>query len=332
MRWLEKLWYQKNSFKLYHWPLFLFSGLYRIIIFLRSLLYRFKLKSVTHFPVPVIVVGNITAGGTGKTPVVLWLYEWLKAEGYNPGIVSRGYKAKSDQFPQIVNAKSVACEVGDEALMLHLRTKCPVVVDPNRVRAIDTLLSKFNCNVVISDDGLQHTAMGRDIEINVVDGARRFGNQYSLPMGPLREPISRLKTVDFIICQGEPEPHEYKMELIATRFISLTDPKKTIEVDTLKTQSLHAVAAIGNPQRFFNQLKAQGLIISPHAFADHYAFSQDDFGYLSPDDLVIMTEKDAVKCKEFADDRFYYLEVRAQISQKFITDFFAKLAACLKAE
>lgn len=318
-----------------------FSTVYRIIIFLRRLLYKLKIKKTTHFKIPIIVVGNITIGGTGKTPLVIWLASFLKQQGYRPGIVSRGYGGKTI-YPCVVDAKSSAEQVGDEPLLIVRNTQCPLVVDPNRVNAVKKLLTDCDCNIVISDDGLQHYALGRDMEIAVVDSARKWGNGFCLPAGPLREPVSRLNTVDFIVfnsgnqdislpCSssgsvqdaGKSTQRAQAMEtaivmrLTPFDFCQVINPHKTRMISDFKNKTIHAVAGIGNPQRFFDSLRAMGLMIIEHPFADHYQFQFKDFSFAPEETIIVMTEKDAVKCEVFADARFWYLPVRATLPEDF---------------
>ena len=287
-----------------------------MLVLARRFFYRVGLKKIAYFSVPVIVVGNITVGGTGKTPLVIWLANFFKAKGYQPGIVSRGYGGRAPSYPQLVQPQSDPREVGDEALLLLLNTVCPVVVDPLRTQAAAKLLATTDCNLIISDDGLQHYALHRNIEIAVVDGVRRFGNGFCLPAGPLREPPSRLTEVDFVVCNGEGKGNEYSMKLLPGFFTQLVEPTNRVTVDHFKNRILHAVVGIGNPMRFLNLLRSLGLNIVEHIFPDHYLFKAADIDF-GDNSLVIMTEKDAVKCKEFADERHWYLPVSAQLPEEF---------------
>src|SRR5574337_454539 len=303
---LQTIWYQNN--KLYY-LLLPFSWLYFIIISLRKFLYKIGIKKTTKFPVPVIVVGNVTVGGTGKTPSVIAIANYLLSNGFKVGIVSRGYKSHSKHYPKLVSVYDDAYTVGDEPLLIARHSNCPVVIDPNRVRAIEYLLQTSSCDVILSDDGLQHYAMARDIEIAVIDGKRRFGNQHCLLAGPLREPISRLKTVDYVITQGNAQLHEYDMFLQATYFVNIKHPEQKFLVSDFPYQQVHAVTAIGNPHRFFHDLKQLNLDVTSHSYPDHYLFSEKDFSKFCHTDVIIMTEKDAVKCEAFASDNMWYMEV-----------------------
>ncbi len=295
-----------------------FSWVFRLIVWWRRRLFASGKRAIHAFSSPVIVVGNISVGGNGKTPFVIWLAALLREAGYQPGIVSRGYGGKAKQYPVLVQENSQAQEVGDEALLLSLRTQCPVVIDPDRVAATRYLLSHTHTNIVISDDGLQHYALGRDIEIVMVDGERLFGNGQCLPAGPLREPVSRLKEADFVVSTGKPavESEWACMELAATEVCTLAPWGVAYSVSTLpKDKPLHAVAAIGHPQRFFNTLKQLGLKIIEHGFRDHYLLTKKDIDYAGS--TIIMTEKDAVKCRDFADARHYYLPVNGVLNETF---------------
>jgi tetraacyldisaccharide 4'-kinase len=306
-RWAVNVWYKDTFLGILLLP---FAAIFSGIVRVRRFLYRKGwLKSHT-LPVPVIVVGNITVGGTGKTPLIIWLAELLVTSGYKPGIISRGYGGKSDTWPQIVTENSDVNQVGDEALLIAKRTFVPLVVGPSRVESAKKLLAEFGCNVLLSDDGLQHYKLNRDIEIAVIDGERRFGNGYCLPAGPLREPIERLGNVDFVVVNGEIiEDHEFFMKLIGDTAINmLTGEQKLLQV--FRGVKCHALAGIGNPGRFFKLLESVGLSCAPHSFPDHYQFQQHDieFGDNNP---VLMTEKDAVKCFAYAGQNQWYVPVKA---------------------
>lgn len=293
-------------------------------------LYRlyYKLFLPTKFPVPIIVVGNITVGGTGKTPMVIGLADLLKKHGYNPGIISRGYGRKSNGSI-VVAADSRADEVGDEALLIKRRTKCPVIVDNDRVAATKKLLDTYDCNVIISDDGLQHYKLPRYIEIAMVDAEFEFGNGFSLPAGPLREPISRLKSVDFVVRNFNTNlsfvtpSGEYGMVLEPTGFRNIKNPALVKTAHDFQDQVIHAVAGIGIPQKFFKTLRQLNLNIIEHPFSDHYVFSAADF--LFKDKAIIMTEKDGVKCRALAEDNFWYMEIDAKLDNKFVDEILNKL-------
>jgi len=310
---IETRWYGRPGLLALLAPL---SGVYAAVSGLRRVAYKRGWKAVYRAPVPVIVVGNITVGGNGKTPVVIALCEALQQAGYHPGVVSRGYGGRSRHYPLLVDGDSRTAEAGDEPVLIALRTGVPVCVSPHRGEAIRTLLAaRPEVDLIISDDGLQHYAMARDIEIAVVDAERRLGNGWRLPVGPLREGPARLGEVDFIICNGTPaNPGEITMSLVPGSIISLCGAKPG---DPLP-EAVDAVAAIGNPKRFFDTLEGMGLRLrSRTPFADHHLFSKDDLVHLGADGCVLMTEKDAVKCRQFARSNWYFLPISAQFDGQF---------------
>lgn len=328
-------WWSKHLLPL-NYLLMPWSILYMATVIVRRFLYRLGIKKQTTFDVPVIIVGNIVVGGTGKTPLVIYLANLLKNQGYNPGIVSRGYGVKKIEQPITVLSHNDPSEVGDEPVLIASKTKCPIVVSADRVRAVEYLLKEHHCDIVLSDDGLQHYALSRDLEIVVVDGERRFGNHWCLPAGPLREPLYRLYNVDWIVCNGKPFPkssHFYRkmvlMNLSPLKITAMSDPNKHLEVTEMKDEKIHAIAGIGNPKRFFMQLKALGLNIIEHALPDHYRFTRKEIDF-GADSKVIMTEKDAVKCQKFSDERHYYLPVQAELSEEFEHDFLMKVSLIFK--
>ncbi len=266
--------------------------------------------------VPVIVVGNISVGGTGKTPLTLWLVKLLREAGFTPGIISRGYGGQASEWPQIVEANSDPFLVGDEPVLMAQRGGCPVVAAPDRVAAAQKLLSEYPCDILISDDGMQHYRLERDIEIAVIDGKRRFGNGHCLPVGPLREPVARLQTVDFIVANGDAREGEWSMQLHQGDAVSLNGAGISRPLEQFKSQSVHAVAGIGHPERFFDQLRGQGIGVVEHPFDDHYRFNEGDLDF--DDDFdVLMTEKDAIKYRRFATPRHWYVPVEAELDPLF---------------
>jgi len=317
MRWLEQHWYRISPLHLVLWPL---SVLFAALVALRRLLYRSNLLHVTRLPVPVIVVGNINVGGTGKTPLVIWLAELLHARGFKPGIVCRAYGG-SARLPRHAAADGDPRVVGDEAVLLARRCGCPVWVGVRRAAAARALLAAHSdCNVIISDDGLQHYALARDLEIAVADGGRGFGNGMLLPAGPLRESPRRLNSIDALVVNGTALfPREllpstvpaFEMTLGGRIFYDLLNPRQQAGPEHFAGQRVHAVAAIGNPQRFFNHLRELGISFVAHPFPDHHAFTAADFAFCG-NDSVIMTEKDAVKCERFCNENFWALPVDAE--------------------
>lgn len=265
-------------------------------------------------------------GGTGKTPMVIWLAQLLEQKGYHPAIVSRGYAGKASVIPTLVTATSDTKSVGDEAVLIARRTRCPMWVGRDRVFTIQKLLEFHQgIDVIISDDGLQHYRMPRDIEIAMIDGARRFGNELCLPAGPLREPISRLKEVDFRVVTGSlADDLEYTMELDGDEILNLRSTGKRLSLDTLQDVPVHAVAGIGNPSRFFMRLERAGLKVTRHHFPDHHQYQPEDLKF-GDERMIVMTEKDAVKCSVFADQRFWYLPVKALPEPRYTHDFLNRL-------
>lgn len=321
--WLQRFWYQELYLSSWLMPI---SMLYVDIMRLRRFLYRIGILKSSRLPVPVIIVGNITVGGTGKTPLVIYLVQLLREQGFNPGVISRGYNGEQKQPPQIVTIDSDPLQVGDEPLLVVRRSNCPVVVCADRAAAGRHLLANFPCDVLIADDGLQHYALKRDIEIAVVDGARRFGNGYCLPVGPLREPPARIQEVDLVVVNGghNLEPGEFAMDLRGSDCINLVSGEQRPLADFRQTE-LHAVAAIGNPGRFFKQLQQAGLQTLNHAFPDHYAFQAADLSF-NDSKPVLMTEKDAVKCQAFAQPQHWYVPVTAYLDPRFTHNLLTLLA------
>ncbi len=302
---IEQIWYNGGIGVI---PLLPLSWLFRCLIMVRHWLYQHNWLVVNHFSAPLIVVGNITVGGTGKTPFVIWLATFLRNKGYKPGIVSRGYGGVATESPQPVTTTSSPALVGDEAVLLARRCCCPMVISSKRSDAVNMLLNDFDCNIVIADDGLQHYAMGRDIEIVILDGLRRFGNGQMLPAGPLREPVSRLKSVDLCVVNGESHlSGEYGMALVQSSLYNLQTPEIRERLSLFKGKRVHAVAGIGNPERFFNLLRDADINVIPHPFPDHHVYCADDLNF--DDAAVVMTEKDAVKCASFEKQNHWALSI-----------------------
>jgi tetraacyldisaccharide 4'-kinase len=308
---IEALWFNKHPARFLLWPLLWpLSCLFKVISQRRRHHYQTGVKASYRAPIPVIVVGNITAGGNGKTPVVIWMVEALQALGYRPAVVSRGYGGQSTRYPLLVDQYTSTTQCGDEPKLIFQRTGVPVAVDPNRAQAIQALL-KNGIDCVITDDGLQHYALQRDVEIVVVDGHRRFGNQQLIPLGPLREPVSRLQEVDFVINNGGVcQQGELAMTLHAGMAVNLLDGSCQSVASLSK---LGAFAGIGHPPRFFNTLNSVGAeLVLTQSFADHKPYTEKEIDTLSQQvDNLIMTEKDAVKCREFAKKNWWYLPVSA---------------------
>lgn len=302
---VDQVWYGRSMWRFVLWPI---SMLFMCMVTMRRLCYRYQLLKSTQLPVPVIIVGNISVGGTGKTPFCVTLCQYLQQKGWRPGLVSRGYGGKSVVWPQTVTPQSDPEYVGDEPVLLVRRTGCPMVVAPDRVAAAKQLLQESDCNIIISDDGLQHYALNRDIEIVMQDAQREWGNQLCLPAGPLREPLTRLKSADLIIQTGR------DMRLMPQAIRSVLDPEQSTEMVVFNAKHIVAMAGIGNPQRFFKTLSAMGLQFTQSVWPDHYLFSATDITMIEGD-VILMTEKDAVKCRSIADRRCYYLPIEGVLSQ-----------------
>lgn len=311
---IEKIWFENHPIKYLLWPLLwplslLFSEISRA----RRSKFEAGQKPSYRAPVPVVVVGNITAGGNGKTPVVIWLVEQLQAMGFQPGVVSRGYGAKAPHYPLVVDDATSTRHCGDEPKLIHKRTGAAVAVSPARSDAVKALLP-LGVDIIITDDGLQHYALQRDIEIVVVDGKRRFGNESLIPLGPLREGTERLKQVDFVITNGgEAEYGEISMTLEPANAVNLNSGQSE-QVAAL--DKLVAMAGIGHPPRFFTTLKQlDAKLVYTQGFADHKDFEQSELDALANrGEHLIMTEKDAVKCAHYAKENWWYLPVTASFS------------------
>lgn len=310
---IERFWYSKNIGSALLLPV---SWVFRLGAAVHRGCYRLALIKPQVISVPVIVVGNISVGGTGKTPLVTWMVDYLRQRGYRPGIVSRGYGGKAKHWPQQVRQDSDPTMVGDEAVLLARRCLCPIAVGPDRVAAARALLEYTDCDIIVADDGLQHYRLHRDIEIAVVDGVRRFGNQRLLPAGPLREPVARLQHVDAVVVNGLAGRGEFSMKLLGSTLSNIASPQQTYEAGAFPARKVHAVAGIGNPKRFFEHLRKLGLEVIEHPFPDHHPYTAQDIAF--EDDLpVIMTEKDAVKCQRFATPRHWVLPVTAEMQDTF---------------
>jgi tetraacyldisaccharide 4'-kinase len=308
-RWLQRRWYAPHPAP---WLLRPLASVYAAVSAARARRLR---ESAQQAGVPVIVVGNIGIGGTGKTPFAIWLIEHLREWGWRPGVISRGYGGHAPQYPHEVGPRDVPAHSGDEPLLIAQRTQCPVVVDPDRVAAARLLVERHGVDIIVSDDGLQHYRLARDLEICLVDGRRGLGNGALLPAGPLREPPARLDTVDLTIINGDgwQRPGALRMRLQTAPLRRLIDGERR-SLDAWRGQRVHAVAGIGDPARFFASLRAAGVDVVPHAFADHYAYRAADLVF-GDDRAVLMTEKDAVKCAAFADGRLWAVPVGADLSE-----------------
>jgi tetraacyldisaccharide 4'-kinase len=309
-------WARRGAVAWLLWPASLVFG---ILVLFRRTFFKLRIFRSYQAGIPVVVVGNLTAGGSGKTPLVLWIAELLRERGWKPGIVSRGYGGNA-QAPREAGIASDPAEVGDEPMLLARRSGCPVWVAPDRVAACRALrLQHPECDIIVSDDGLQHYALARDVEICVVD-ARGLGNGFLQPAGPLREPVSRLRSVDAVVAHGDAGVPGYAMALEGEQLVRFTDARDVRPARSFAGQRMHAVAGIGDPRRFFLQLARFGIKVVPHPFPDHHPFVARDFDF-GDGDPVVMTEKDAVKCKRIAGQnagpQFWVFPVSASLDAGF---------------
>ncbi|SUB82949.1 Tetraacyldisaccharide 4'-kinase [Pragia fontium] len=307
---IERIWSGESKWYLLLLPL---SWLYGLVSGIRRLGYRCGLLKSWRAPLPIVVVGNLTAGGNGKTPVVIWLVENLQQQGIKVGVVSRGYGGKAERYPLVLEQTTTTDMAGDEPVLIFQRTGAPVAVAPDRASAVKALLSQYPLDVIITDDGLQHYALQRDIELVVIDGVRRFGNGWWLPAGPMRERAGRLASVDAIITNGGlAHRNEIPMVLKPGEAINLVSGERKAVTDL---KHIVAMAGIGHPPRFFQTLASLNIVPEQtHAFADHQPYSES---LLSPlanaGQVLLMTEKDAVKCRSFAAQNWWYLPVDAEL-------------------
>ncbi|BBP03712.1 tetraacyldisaccharide 4'-kinase [Sulfuriferula plumbiphila] len=325
--WITRQW---QGTTLWHLLLIPLGWVFGLLAGLRRTLYRVGMLRAQTLPVPVIVIGNISAGGTGKTPLVAWLARELAIHGWHPGVISRGYGG-SAHIPQQAGMHSDTARVGDEPVLLASLVQCPVWVGRDRAAAGRALLVAHpEVDVLISDDGLQHYRLARAVEIAVVDGARGFGNGRPLPAGPLREPVVRLGAVDAIVV-NQPEAAQlnlpamlpvYSMRLEGACFVNLADPSRSVRAADFVGQEIHAIAGIGHPQRFFDHIAALGIHAQYHAFPDHHAYRAADLAYSGQ---ILMTSKDAVKCSAFAAQNMWALPVQASIQPDLLGLVLAKL-------
>lgn len=311
MKRIDYYWSSINFVSIILLPL---AGFYCLISTVRKKLYKLSVLKSYKAPFPVIVIGNITVGGTGKTPLIIELVKQLQARGRKPCVISRGYGGNASTWPQLVNAESFAETVGDEPQLIFQITGCPVVVGPNRKEDIELLIKLFDCDIVLSDDGLQHYALQRDIEISVVDAQRQFGNGFCLPSGPLRENVSRLKQVDMVLLNGGSDK-EVSFVMRPNECVSVGEG----EVDYLglsdfSGKTVHAIAGIGNPDRFFQMLITYNINVISHSFDDHYMYKQNDLNF-NDDFPVLMTAKDAIKCINFKLSNHWSVPVEIKLSE-----------------
>jgi tetraacyldisaccharide 4'-kinase len=305
---IERIWSGSSLVYLLLLPL---SWLYGLVSGLIRFSYRCGLRKSWRAPVPVVIVGNLTAGGNGKTPMVIWLVEQLQQRGYRVGVVSRGYGGKSAVYPLVLDAQTTTRQAGDEPVLIYQRTGAPVAISPKRAEAVQALLKQGELDLIITDDGLQHYALQRDFELVVIDGVRRFGNGWWLPAGPMRERVARLKTVDACVANGGvAQPGEIAMKLQAQDAVNIASGERR---PAIELSHVVAMAGIGHPPRFFATLEKLGVEVDREvAFADHQEYHHEQLAALvSHGQTLLMTEKDAVKCRAFAQPDWWYLPVEA---------------------
>jgi tetraacyldisaccharide 4'-kinase len=329
MRFLEKIWYQPR-YRYFAWLLLPLSLVFEKFAFRRKQKLEILAEKAS---VPVVVIGNLTVGGTGKTPVVIALARFLMQQGIKVGVISRGYKSDAtlQKAPVIVTDESTPEQIGDEPFLIYRETLCPLVVHPKRVEALKVLLKHFKVDVVLSDDGLQHYALARDIEIVVLDAKHRLGNGFCLPAGPLREPAARLDSVEFILVNHgthatvpEAGPRAYNFEIKPEHLVKVDTSHAVMSLSFLQKLQCYAVAGIAQPERFFATLKSLGALIQPEVFPDHHSFRKHDFATLTSLP-IIMTQKDAVKCENLNLKNAYALEIAAVLPEAFLRAFWARL-------
>jgi tetraacyldisaccharide 4'-kinase len=308
-------WYKKLNWGWLFWPL---TWIFSLIVDFRRYLFHKNILKIYKVKKPVVIVGNITVGGSGKTPVLIHLIQLLQYHGIKPGVISRGYKGKiaqSKQVASVINRPLNFEDYGDEPVLIFNNTNVPVVVGKNRVQAAQFLIDNFDIDIILSDDGLQHYSLARDIEIVVLDAERGVGNGHLLPLGPLRESVARLKDANMIINQA-PNIMSTTIKLVH----SIKFPERKLELESFKDLKIHAVAGIANPDKFFNQLREHGLQIIEHKFPDHHKFKASDLAF-KDDYPVLMTEKDAVKCREFAAVNHWFVPLIVRLPTDTLNNF-----------
>ncbi len=314
--WLLRRWYGQRPI----WFFIPLAGMFAALTAVRRWCYRHGILRVVELPIPIIVVGNITVGGTGKTPFVIWLAQALQKHGYRPGIITRGYGGQSKQWPLAVTPQTDPTLAGDEAVLLAQRTQVPVMAGPNRVQAAQNLLKENPVNVIISDDGLQHYRLARALSVILLDGRRCLGNGWRLPAGPLRESAARLKEADFVICKMDSAVHAalpagaLALRLSLEHAVKISDGS-SLPLTEFAGRQVHAVAGIGHPQQFFDALGKYGLRVDGRALPDHAELSEADLTF-GDDTPVLMTEKDAVKCRDLRLPRHWYVPASVEFAEE----------------
>ena len=315
---LGRIWKTRNPAAIALWPL---SLVYCCAVEARRLAYRIQILQSVRYKEPVIVVGNLTVGGTGKTPLTIWLVNLLRQKGFHPGVVSRGYGRANPNTSVTVTENSNPAQVGDEPILIARRTQCPVAVSNRRSKAIDLLLEESGCNAFVSDDGLQHLALKSDLSICLINGDEQFGNHFCLPAGPLRERTSVLENMDFRVVSGGPQNSSHAIHFRIANAVNLVNRSQNCPIESFRDKHVNVVAGIRNPERFSRMLEQHGLSFSTHWFPDHHKFAASDFADMdNPDTVLLMTEKDAVKCRRFAQPHWWEVPVEAVPNSQFLQD------------
>ena len=320
---LQRIWSRRGLIAYAFWPL---SVIYSAAVELRRIAYSSGLLPVERFTVPIIVVGNLTVGGTGKTPLTIWLVEFLRAKGLRPAVVSRGY-GRRGKGPMVVTPERTADEVGDEPLLIYRRTGVPVAVGSQRADAIKMLMLDYECDVFISDDGLQHLAIESNLKIALIDGDERFGNGFLLPAGPLREHVKRINYVDLILVRDGKKENEMNMQHEISKAVNINNRQNVQPLKSFSNEHVTTIAGIRHPQRFFDLLAEKGIQSKNIAYPDHYGYTTRDFANLQePGTTILMTEKDAVKCESFAASSWWCVVVDVKPDEQFIEELTSKLS------
>lgn len=320
----RRIWKDRNLLTYGLWPISLF---YSTAVELRRLGYSSGLFAVENFHIPIIVIGNLTVGGTGKTPLTIWAVKFLTERGYSPGVISRGYGRSDPELTRMVTDLSTAEEVADEPLLIKRQTNAPVAVAQKRSDAIRMLMRETDCDVFISDDGLQHLSISSDLKVLLIDGQERFGNNFCLPAGPLRESSRRVNAFDLVIANGQGQANEYSMDCKFTEAVNVLNRSQTRPLNSFVGDAVKAVAGIQNQDRFFDMLKEQGIESINHSFPDHHDFIPSEFEEISAgSQTILMTEKDAVKCERFAGPDWWYVGIEATPEASF-QEVFARSVA-----
>ncbi|MDE0308884.1 MAG: tetraacyldisaccharide 4'-kinase [Acidiferrobacterales bacterium] len=324
----RSVWNSRNPVALLLWPV---SLIYCAIVSLRRVAYASGLCPISRFSEPIIAVGNITVGGTGKTPFTIWLANYLSEYGFRPGVVSRGYGRRNISDTLMVRSDSNPDEVGDEPLVIAQRAQVPVAVAKKRSDAVRMLLERTDCDIFVCDDALQHHSLAVDLSIALVDAKARFGNGFCLPAGPLREPAGRLDSVALKLVKGAGRSDENAMRYEIAQLVNVRDNGNRRTVEYLKGQRITAVAGIADPDSFFDMLLNLGVELTRVPFPDHHQFTERDFDSIDQDNVtVVMTEKDAVKCRGFARDNWWYVAIDATVSDQFVVTLADKLSVWKK--